>query len=149
MIGFILRWFINVISLLVVVNTLKGVEVSSFETLIVAALILGIINAVLRPIIILITLPINMLTLGIFTFFITGFMFYLVSKIIKGFTIESFWSAFWGAFIFSLISFLLSLLIHREGKLGVRFYEYKSGTKNNPTKLDVIDIEPENKDKDQ
>ena len=86
-------------------------EVSNTATVLVIALVLGIINAFLRPLIILITLPINILTLGVFTFFINGALFYLVSKIVKGFVITGFWTAFWGYILFSIISFLLSLLI--------------------------------------
>lgn len=143
MIGFFIRWFINFLALLVVVNTVKGIEVASIETTVVAALFLGVINAVLRPIIIIITLPINILTLGAFTFFINGFMFYLVSKIIKGFVVLDFWSAFWGALVFSIISFLLSLLIDKKGKLGVRIYEYNYKNRNKFNNQTVIDIEPD------
>ena len=78
--------------------------------MLVVALVLGIINAFLRPLIILITLPMNILTLGTLTLFINGALFYLVSKIVKGFVITGFWSAFWGYILFSIISFLLSLL---------------------------------------
>jgi putative membrane protein len=74
------------------------------------ALVLGVINALLRPLIILVTLPINVLTLGVFTLFINGALFLLASKIVKGFLITGFWPAFWGYIIFSIISFLLSLL---------------------------------------
>ncbi len=88
----------------------KGIEISNTATVLAIALVLGIINAFLRPLIILITLPINILTLGVFTLFINGALFYLVSKIVKGFVITGFWPAFWGYILFSIISFLLSLL---------------------------------------
>jgi putative membrane protein len=93
-----------------VAHIVKGIEISDPWIVVVVAFVLGIINAFLRPLIILVTLPINILTLGIFTFFINGFLFYLVSKIVKGFTITGFWPAFFGALLFSIISFLLSLL---------------------------------------
>lgn len=119
--GLLIKWIINSLAMLIVTYIVKGIEVASPITAIVAAFVLGIINAFLRPFIILITLPINIFTLGIFTFFINGFLFYLVSKIVKGFIITGFWPAFFGALLFSIISLFLSLLINKEGRIEVRF----------------------------
>jgi putative membrane protein len=99
-----------------VANIVKGIEVASIPVALVIALVLGIINAFLRPLIILVTLPINILTLGLFTFFINAGLFYLVSEIVKGFLITGFWPAFWGYILFSIISFLLSLLVGVESR---------------------------------
>jgi len=111
MMHFLLRWGINALSIFIVAHIVKGIEVPTTFVVLVVALVLGIINAFLRPLIILITLPINILTLGLLTLFINGALFYLVSKIVKGFVITGFWTAFWGYILFSIISFLLSLLI--------------------------------------
>ena len=119
--GLLIKWIINSLAMLIVTYIVKGIEVASPITAIVAAFVLGIINAFLRPFIILITLPINIFTLGIFTFFINGFLFYLVSKIVKGFVITGFWPAFLGALLFSVISLFLSLLINKEGRIEVRY----------------------------
>mgnify|MGYP001480119895 CR=1 FL=1 len=119
--GVLIKWVINSLAILIVTYIVKGIEIASPITVIVAAFVLGIINAFLRPFIILITLPINIFTLGVFTFFINGFLFYMVSKIVKGFVVTGFWPAFFGALLFSIISFLLSLLINKEGKLEIRF----------------------------
>ena len=108
---FLARSAINALAIFIVAHIVKGIEVSSTLTVLVIALVLGIINAFLRPLIILITLPINILTLGTLTLFINGAIFYLVSKIVKGFVITGFWPAFWGYILFSIISFLLSLLV--------------------------------------
>jgi len=108
---FLARWLINALAIFIVAHIVKGIEVSSTPIVLVIAFVLGIINAFLRPFIILITLPINILTLGLLTLFINGALFYLVSKIVKGFVITGFWPAFWGYILFSIISFLLSLLI--------------------------------------
>jgi putative membrane protein len=108
---FFWRWLVNTLSIFIVVHVVKGIEVSNTWVILVVALVIGIINAFLRPFIILITLPINILTLGLLTFFINGALFYLVSKMVKGFMITDFWTAFWGYILFSIISFLLSLLI--------------------------------------
>lgn len=116
-----MRWFINSVALLVVAHIVKGIEVINFQVTVVAALVLGIINAFLRPIIILVTLPINILTWGLFTFIINGFMLYLVSKIVKGFSIADFWTAFFGALLYSIISLLLSILINKEGRIEIEF----------------------------
>ncbi len=112
--GFLFRWFINYVSLLVVVYTVRGIEIANFPTTVVAALVLGIINAFLRPFIILLTLPINILTVGLFTFVINGAMFYLAAKIVKGFYVTNFSAALLGALLYSLVSFLLSLLTSRS-----------------------------------
>ena len=118
--GVLIKWVINSLAILIVTYIVKGIEIASPITAIVAAFVLGIINAFLRPLIILITLPINIFTLGLFTFLINVFLFHLVSKIIKGFVVTGFWPAFFGALLFSIISFLLSLLINKEGKLEIR-----------------------------
>ncbi len=119
--GLLIKWLINSLAVLIVTYIVRGIEVASPITTIVAAFVLGIINAFLRPFIILITLPINIFTLGIFTFFINGFLFYMVSKIVKGFVITGFWPAFFGSLLFSTISFLLSLSITKKGKVEIRF----------------------------
>ena len=111
MMHFLVRWGISALSIFIVAHIVKGIQVPNASVVLVVALVLGIINAFLRPLIILITLPINILTLGIFTLFINGALFYLVSKIIKGFVITGFWPAFWGYILFSIISFLLSFLV--------------------------------------
>jgi len=118
--GLLIKWIINSLAILIVTYIVKGIEVASPVTAIVAAFVLGIINAFLRPLIILITLPINIFTFGLFTFFINGFLFYVVSRVVKGFVITGFWPAFFGALLFSTISFLLSLLITKEGTIEIR-----------------------------
>lgn len=107
---FLVRWAVSSLSILIVAHIVKGIEISNTWVVVVVAFVLGIVNAFLRPLVILVTLPINILTLGVFTLFINGFLFYLVSKIVKGFTITGFWPAFFGALLFSIISFLLSIL---------------------------------------
>jgi putative membrane protein len=111
---FLLRWFINSISLLLVVHIVSGIGISSWLTAIAAALVLGLLNAFVRPVLIVLTLPVNILTLGLFTLIINGFMFYLAALLVHGFVIAGYWYAFLGALVFSIISFLLSLLISSE-----------------------------------
>lgn len=136
---FLIKWFINIVALLAVVHLIQGINVDRWQTAVVAALVLGLVNAFLKPLVMLLTLPLNILSLGLLTFIINGFMFYLVSIVVRGFHIVSFWNAFWGAFFFSMISFILNLLIRPQGKLSWRFYGYDSGCK--PKYRDAIDIE--------
>ncbi len=116
----LIKWIVNSLAILIVTYIVKGIEVAGPITAIVVALVLGIINAILRPFIILITLPINIFTLGVFTFFINGFLFYVTSKIVKGFVVAGFWPAFFGSLLFSTISFLLSLLINKKSRMEIR-----------------------------
>lgn len=126
MINFVIKWFVNVVALLIVVKIIPGIKVDRWQTAIFSALMLGLVNAILRPLVILFTLPLNILSLGLFTLVINGFMFYLVSKLVPGFTVNGFWNAFWGALFFSIISFLLSLFINPQGDTRTRFYKFNS-----------------------
>jgi putative membrane protein len=111
---FLFKWLINVLSLVVVVYLMPGIKVDGWQTAVVAGLVLGVVNALLRPILFVLTLPINVLTLGLFTFFLNGFLFFLTAKLVKGFSVEGFWWAFFGAILFSVISFLLNWTIRQE-----------------------------------
>jgi putative membrane protein len=112
---FAFKWLINTLSLIVVVYLVPGVRFDHWKTALVAGLVLGMVNALLRPIIFILTLPITLMTLGLFTFFINGFTFFLVAKMVRGFTVDSYGWAFLGALVFSIISFLLNWTIRQEG----------------------------------
>jgi putative membrane protein len=118
--GFLVRWFVNALALVVVVYTIRGIEVESLFATIVAALVLGIINTFFRPLIIVLTVPFSIATFGGFILVINGFLLWMVSKIVKGFTIHTFWAAFWGALVFSLVSYLLNRWINQQGRLEIR-----------------------------
>jgi putative membrane protein len=107
---FLTRWMIGAISIFVVAHILPGIEVPPVTVVLVVALVLGIVNAFVRPLIILIALPIIILTLGLFTLFINGALFYFVSRMVKGFVIHGFWSAFFGYILISMVSFALNYL---------------------------------------
>lgn len=111
-----LRWVINALILMGIAYIVPGIEVISFWTALIVSLVLALVNAVIKPIILLLTLPINILTLGLFTLIINGFMFWLVSTIVKGFTITNFWSAVIAALIYSLISIALSSFGQKEAQ---------------------------------
>ncbi|MFH1368646.1 MAG: phage holin family protein [Elusimicrobiota bacterium] len=111
MIKFFAKWVLSAVALLLVVNMTSKAGADGWSALLVAALILGLLNAFLKPLIVIVTLPINIMSLGIFTLAINGFMFWVVSKIVQGFYVTSFWGAMWAALLFSVISFLLNLMI--------------------------------------
>ena len=110
----ILRWLISALALMLVAYFVPGIVVNNFYSALIAALILGLINALIRPLLILFTLPINILTLGLFTLVINALMFWLASSIVKGFYVMGFWPAFWGALIMWLVSWMVSSLFAKE-----------------------------------
>ena len=107
----ILLWVLNAVALLAVAYLLPSIQIASFGSAMIAAVLLGLVNAVVRPVLILLTLPATLLTLGLFLFVINGLMFWLAGSMINGFAVESFWSAFFGSLLYSLISLALSSLL--------------------------------------
>jgi putative membrane protein len=112
----LLVWLINAVALIAVAYLMPGVSVATFTTALVAALILGLINAVVRPVLVLLTLPVTILTLGLFIFVLNGLLFWMVGSWIQGFVVEGFWSGVFGAIVFSLISWSLSALLLRSAE---------------------------------
>lgn len=112
--GFFVRWLIHGLSLVVVVNIISGIRVDNWQTMAIAALVLGLLNAFLRPVLLLFTLPINVLTLGLFTLFINAGLFSLASWLVRGFSVAGFWNAFFGALVFSITSGLLNLIFNPD-----------------------------------
>ena len=107
---FLIRLIVNAIALMIVAYFLPGVAVTGFVGALVAAFVLGIINAILRPILIILTLPIQIVTLGLFTLIINGVLFYWVGHLGLGLVVSGFWPAFWGAIVLGIVSFVLSSL---------------------------------------
>jgi putative membrane protein len=106
------KWLINALALLVTTYLVNGIQVTGAPALFMAAALLGILNAFIRPIFIILTLPINIITLGLFTLIINGAMLWFVSLTIKGFVIQGFWPAVIGALIISIVSWLFNWLMH-------------------------------------
>lgn len=145
MIGLFLRWIINTVALLLVVEIIPGIRVDRFETAAIVALVLGLLNAFIRPVLVLLTLPLQIMSLGLFTFIINGLLFYGVSKIVEGFFIANFMTAVIGALLFSIFSFALNYLIDPKGKISVRFQGSPPSRKH--SRDNVIDVEGHTKDK--
>lgn len=112
------KWLINALVLLGIAYLVPGIEVKSFYTALILALLLGLVNVFLRPLLIVLTLPLNILTLGLFTFFINAFLFWLLSTVVKGFDVANFWAAFLGALLITLVSWLLNQLIRDNNPHG-------------------------------
>lgn len=110
----ILRWLISASALMLIAMYVPGIKVVNFYSALIAALIFGLINALIRPIAIVLTLPINLLTLGIFTLIINAGMFWLASTIVKGFYVMGFWPAFWGALIMWLVAWMINMLMGKK-----------------------------------
>ncbi len=117
MIGFLLRWSMNLLALIIAAAMINGIRIQSMEMGVLAAGILGVINAVIRPVVLILTLPINVLTLGLFTLVINAAMLKLVSVLVPGLVIDSFRAAFLGAIIISVISWILNIFIGGDGKV--------------------------------
>ncbi|OPY75294.1 MAG: Membrane protein of unknown function [Syntrophorhabdus sp. PtaU1.Bin050] len=107
----IIHWLVMTASIMLVAYVMPGVTVSGFFSALWVALFLGIINALLKPLLILITLPINILTLGLFTFVINGLLILLASSVIKGFQVSGFWVAVLFSILLSIVNFLLNFLL--------------------------------------
>jgi putative membrane protein len=108
---FIANWTINTLAVLVAVNTVKGIHYDRFLDLLCASLLLGILNAVLRPILFLLTLPLVILTLGLFRFVINALVLYSIGYLMRPrFYVDGLWGAFWGALVISIIATILHLM---------------------------------------
>ena len=115
--GLIIRWVTTALALWLTSSIVTGIQIDGLAPLFVAAVVLGIFNAVLRPLVIVLTFPINLVTLGLFTFVINGAMLKLTSEVVRGFAVHGFWSAVLGALLLSAISFGLSLFINDSGQV--------------------------------
>ena len=117
--GLLLRWLILTLAILAAAYLLQGIEVRSFTAALFAAAILGILNAFLRPLLLLLTLPLNLLTLGLFTFVVNALMLLLTDKLSSGLQVHGFWAAIFGSLIVSAVSWLLTSMISDDGHVEV------------------------------
>ena len=104
-------WLINALALLALPYLVPSVRVESIYTALIAALLLGMVNALIRPLLVVLTLPVTVVTLGLFVFVINGLLFWFVASFVKGFEVAGFWSAFFGAIVYALISWAASALV--------------------------------------
>jgi putative membrane protein len=127
--GIGLRWLTLTCAILLASYLLDGIHVSGFMSALGAAAILGILNAFFRPIALILTLPINILTLGLFTFVINAVMLKMASGVIGGFEVRGFWPAVIGALIISLVSWAANAFISESGRVDVIDLRNKGGNR--------------------
>lgn len=111
MLRLLIVWLINTAALFAVPFLISSVHVRNFKVALISALVLGLLNALIRPILVLLTLPVTILTLGLFILVINGLTFWLSARMVSGFHVDGFWSAMLGAILFSIISWALSALL--------------------------------------
>jgi putative membrane protein len=120
MTAFVIRWLVTTIAVLVAAHLVPGIGYDGWGALLGASLLLGIINAFVRPILLLLSLPFIIVTMGLFIFVINALLLLLVSKMVPAFHVAGFWSAFFGAIIISLVSWILSSFFRgSDGKIHV------------------------------
>jgi putative membrane protein len=107
-------WLINTLALFAVPYLMQSVRIENFGTALIAALVLGLVNTLIRPILVLLTLPVTLVTLGLFILVINGVMFWVVAQLVSGFQVAGFWSAVGGALVYSIISWALSALLLKK-----------------------------------
>lgn len=126
MIAFLIRWGITTIAVMAAAWVIPGIRYDTTGVLLGASLLLGIINAFVRPVLLLLSLPFILVTMGLFIFVVNALLMLLVSSVVPGFSVDGFWSAFFGAIIVSLVNVVLSsffrasdgrvrLITHHEG----------------------------------
>lgn len=107
----LIRLFLNALAVMAVAYLVPGVTIRNFPHAFIAAIILGIVNALIRPVLLILSLPVNILTLGLFTLIVNALMFWLASSLSPGFHVENFSAAFWGALVFWIVSWITNWLI--------------------------------------
>ncbi|MEO7851465.1 MAG: phage holin family protein [Rubrivivax sp.] len=116
----LLSWAITALSLWAASHIFRGLKFDSTTSLVVSALLLGLANAVLKPLLILFTLPLTLLTFGLFVLFINALMILLVAKLVKGFTVSSFWTAFFASIFISILGIALGSFLGDSPEATIR-----------------------------
>jgi len=134
--GLLIRLVANALAILAAAYIVPGIEVAGGLSLLAAALVLGLVNAVVRPILLFLTFPFTLVTLGLFIFLLNAFCLWLTSWLVKGFEVHGFWAAVLGALIVSVVSWIANAFLSDRGKVvAITRREHSSGG-------DVIDITP-------
>lgn len=128
--AFLIKWLVTVVSIFIVANLFNLIYVENLAVLVLAALVLGILNAFVRPMLLLLTLPINILSLGFFTLVINAFLLYVVAGLVPGFEITGFFRAFLAALLISLMNAMTNFLLHKEPKIKIIKVENRHRTED-------------------
>lgn len=110
----LLRWILNACALLGIAYILPDITLTGFYAALITALLLGLVNAVIRPILLVLTLPLNLVTLGLFTFVINALLFWFIGTVVQGFTVNGFVAAFLGALCMTIVSWIISIALKKK-----------------------------------
>ncbi len=110
--SFLFRWILNAVLLYIVAGLLGGLSITGFWAVVAAGLVLGLANAIIRPVLIIVSLPLNLLTLGLFTFVVNALMIMLTGRIVGGFYVAGFWPAVWAAVLMAIFGGIISGLVY-------------------------------------
>ena len=117
--GFLLRVLVNILAIVLAAKLVRGIEVDGVLSAVAAGLLLGVVNAVVRPVLLVLTLPITLVTLGLFLLVLNGLCLWLVAAVVKGFSVNGFWPAVLGALVVSAMSWVVTVLVSDSGKVAV------------------------------
>jgi putative membrane protein len=117
--GFLLRVVVNIVAIVLAAKIVRGIELDGALSAVAAGLLLGVVNAVVRPVLLVLTFPITLVTLGLFLLVLNGICLWLVAAVVKGFTVAGFWPAVLGALVVSIVSWVVTVLVSDSGKLVV------------------------------
>ena len=117
--GFLIRVLVNALAIWLATEIVPGIEARSVTTVVVAALVLGLVNAVVRPVLLVLTLPLTLVTLGLFLFVLNAVCLWLTSAVVPGFAVRGVWPAFWGALIVSALSWAVNGFVSDRGRVVV------------------------------
>jgi putative membrane protein len=112
----LLQWLLNAVALMLVPELVDGIHIEGFYAALLSALLLGLVNTFVRPLLVLVTLPITVLSLGLFMLVINGLMFWGVAGVVNGFQVTDFGTAFLGALAYSLLTWAVELALGRSGR---------------------------------
>lgn len=111
----LIQWLLNAVALMVTAQLVDGITITGFVPALAAALVLGLINLFLKPVLLILTLPASILTLGLFTLILNALLFWAGTGLVAGVVVEDFWSAFWGAIVYSILTWVVSLALSPHG----------------------------------
>ena len=117
--GFLLRVAVNIVAIVLAAKLVPGIEVDGVLSAVAAGLLLGVVNAVVRPVLLVLTLPITLVTLGLFLLVLNGLCLWLVAAVVKGFSVAGFWPAVLGALVVSIMSWVMTVLVSDSGRVVV------------------------------
>ncbi len=116
MLGLLIRWLLGGLALFLTTKVVPGLHVTDVQAVLIAVLVLGLLNALIRPIVNLFTGCIQVLTLGLLTLVINAAFFWWAGNLVSGFEVSGFWPAFWGSIVMAIISFLLNMFVRTDKK---------------------------------